>query len=388
MKIKKLFSSILLLGMSACMVVGCTSDDSSSSDAGVIKIGSSFDLTGACALFGIPSSNAVKLAISQYNEAGGILGGQMIEYYLEDNNSNQVDAANAFKKLYDNNNIVAFIGADISGTTETIANIAKDSGIPMITPSATKMSITSIADNIFRACYIDPTQGDVLAVFATEELNATTAAVMINSESDYSVGVAEAFIESFESLGGNVLVQVNYTGSDVDFKSLLAPVNNVSPDVIIIPDYYETIANIAPQARQLGIESIFMGSDGWDGVTTVAANNPESIEGSYYINHYSNEDESDIVQNFITDYTDMFGEAPSNALAALAYDAAIILIESMIEAGTTDFDAVVEAMQNITIEGVTGTISFDENRNPEKSVSIIKIVDGQDTLYQKLNPYD
>ncbi len=265
MKFKKLFSSVLLLSVSAFMAVGCSSDSSSSSsssstssssssEVGVIKIGSSFDLTGACALFGIPSSNAVKLAISEYNEAGGILGGQMIEYYLEDNNSNQVDAANAFKKLYDNYNIDAFIGADISATTETIANIAKDSGIPMISPSATKMSITSIADNIFRACYIDPTQGDVLAAFAANDLGFTTAAVMINSESDYSVGVAEAFIEAFEARGGEVVVQVNYTGSDVDFKSLLAPVNNISPEVIIIPDYYETIANIAPQARQIGIQ--------------------------------------------------------------------------------------------------------------------------------------
>ncbi|OON99705.1 MAG: hypothetical protein ATN35_11320 [Epulopiscium sp. Nele67-Bin004] len=385
----KMFKTLAMLGVSSIMLAGCgdtttTTSSNVSSDSDTIKIGASFDVTGSYAQYGLSANKGALLAIKEYNEAGGVLGME-ISYILEDNKGSQVDAANAFKKL-DSQGIVAFIGSDISGTTETIANLAKDSGIPMVSPSATKMEITSIADNIFRACYIDPAQGEILASFAVEELGAKTAAVMINSESDYSVGVAEAFIENFVSAGGEILVEVNYSSSDVDFKSILAPVSNATPDIVVIPDYYETIANIAPQARQLGIDATLLGGDGWDGVTNMTVNSPESVEGSYFINHYTVDDDTPIVQDFIANFEDEYGETP-NAFAALGYDAARLIIEAMKEADTTDPAVVTQTLQNIDLECVTGNITFDENRNPQKSAAIIKIIGGENTFYQKINPY-
>ena len=380
MKTRKLLAIALVAMMGTLSFVGCQKADASSD---TIKIGGSFDLTGEAAQYGIATSNGVKLAIDEYNANGGVLGKQ-IEFILEDNKASQVDATNAFKKLVDNNKVIGFIGSDISSTTETIANLAAEKNIPMITPTGTKLGITTIGPNIFRACYVDPAQGELLAKFATEDLKAQTAAIMINSEQDYSTGIAEAFEAAFTAAGGTVVEKVNYGKNDVDFKPILANIKNANADVVVIPDYYETIATLITQAREIGITSTCIGGDGWDGVTEKTVNNPEVVEGSYFVNHYTVEDDAVIVQDFISNYKATYDTEP-NAFAALGYDAAKILIEAIKTCESTEADAITAAMQNTSLDCVTGHITFDENRNPVKSVSVIEIKEGQNTLYKKLD---
>lgn len=384
MRMKKLMAMGLALIVSSMSLAGCQQTDGNTTQGGAdtIKIGGSFDLTGKAAQYGIAASNGAKLAIDEYNANGGVLGKQ-IEFILEDNKASQVDATNAFKKLVDNDKIVAFIGSDISGTTETIANLAAERNIPMITPTGTKLGITSIGENIFRACYVDPAQGELLAKFANEDLKAKKAALMVNSEIDYSTGIAEAFKEIFEANGGAVVETVNYGENDVDFKPILANLKNANADIIVIPDYYEKIADIAAQAREIGITATLVGGDGWDGVTEKTVNNPEVVEGSYFVNHYTVEDDAAIVQDFIKSYRETYKEEP-NAFSALGYDAARILIEAIKTSNNTEADAIVAAMKNTSLDCVTGHITFDENRNPIKSVSVIKIEDGKNKLYKKL----
>lgn len=379
MKKKKLATLGMALVMGMMTFSGCAGETSDT-----IKIGASFDLTSFAAQYGIAASNGAKMAVEEYNADGGVLGKQ-IEFILEDNKASQVDATNAFKKLVDSKNVVAFIGSDISSTTQTIAGVAAERNIPMITPTGTTLEITEAGANVFRACFVDPDQGKLLAQFATGDLSAKTAAIMVNSESDYSTGIAEAFTETFEALGGTVVTTVNYGENDVDFKPILANVKNANPEIIIIPDYYEKIASIATQAREIGITSTLLGGDGWDGVTEKTVNNPEVVEGSYFINHYSPQDEDPMIQEFITNYTAKYNESP-NAFAALGYDAARIMIEAIEAAGTTDADAVITQLQKTSLDCVTGHITFDENRNPVKTVSVIEIKDGQNTLFKKLDP--
>jgi branched-chain amino acid transport system substrate-binding protein len=390
--IKKLGAYMIAATMSVLSLSGCGQAASPSpgntntgnSAADTIKIGGSFALTGAVSIYGIAASNGAKLAIEEYNAKGGVLGKQ-VQFILEDNKGEQVDAANSFRKLVDNNNVVAFIGSDISSTTETIANIAAERNIPMITPTGTRLGITAIGNNVFRACYIDPAQGALLAQFAKEDLNATNVAVMVNSEVDYSVGIAETFTEDFEAMGGKVAVTVNYGDSDIDFKPILMNVKNANPDVVVVPDYYENIALIAAQAKEIGLNVPLIGGDGWDGVTTQVANNPEVVEGNFFINHYTPEDNRALVKDFIENYTAKYNEEP-NAFAALGYDAALILLEAIESAGTTDSDAVITAMANTSLECVTGQVTFNEERNPIKSVSVIRIKNGQNTLFKQLDP--
>lgn len=384
MRTKKLVAMGLALIAGSMSLAGCqqTGGDTTKASSDTIKIGASFDLTGKAAQYGITASNGVKMAIDEYNANGGVLGKQ-IEFILEDNKASQVDATNAFKKLADNDKIVAFIGSDISSTTETIANLAAEKNIPMITPTGTKLEITSIGSNVFRACYVDPAQGELLAKFANEDLKAKKAALMVNSEADYSTGIAEAFKENFEANGGSVVETVNYGENDVDFKPILANLKNANPEVIVIPDYYEKIATIAAQAREIGITATLVGGDGWDGVVEKTVNNPEVVEGSYFVNHYTVEDDAAIVQDFIKNYREVYNEEP-NAFSALGYDSARIVIEAIKASNSTEASAIIEAMQNTSLDCVTGHITFDENRNPVKSVSVIKIEAGQNKLYKKL----
>ena len=382
MRIKKIVAMGTVCAMMIAMASGCGNASDHKADS--LKIGGSFALTGDVAVYGKAASNGVKLAIEEYNAAGGVLGKQ-IEFILEDNKGSQVDASNAFKKLADKDQVVAFIGSDISSTTETIASIAKEKKIPMITPTGTNFKITSIGENIFRGCYVDPYQGEVLGQLASGDLKAKTAAIMVNSESDYSVGVAENFKKTFEAAGGKVVATVNYSSQDKDFKPILTNVKNFTPDVLVVPDYYTQIALIATQARELGITSTMIGPDGWDGALEQVPNNPEVLQNSYFINHYSPEDQSQITQDFIKNYKAKYNEAP-NAFAALGYDSAKIMIEAIKSANATESEKITEAMKKTAIEGATGKITFDENRNPIKSVAVMEIKDGKYSLYKKLDP--
>lgn len=383
MKLKKLLA-VGLLAVTA--VTGCSggAQQAATNGAETIKIGASFALTGEIAAFGKAARNGVILAAQEYNGKGGVLGRQ-IELFVEDNKGDELEATNAFRKLMDKEKIVAFIGSDVSSTTEAIAQIAGEEKIPMMAPTATKLNITTLGENIFRACYVDPYQGKVIADFAAGDLNGKTAVVMMDNGDDYSIGIAEAFKESFESQGGEVLAMESYTDQDKDFKPLLLNIKAKDPDIILITDYYGTVSLIAQQIKEVGIEAILVGPDGWDGVAEQIKHDTSVLEGAFFINHYATDDPDPLVKSFVENYRKEFEEEP-NALSVLAYDGAKVLLEAMIEAGTTDYEEVIAKMQASNLQGITGTITYGPDRNPVKSVTIIQIKDGQNTMYKKMDP--
>ena len=381
MKLKKLLAIATVGVLSLTAITGCSGGGSS---ADTIRIGASFALTGEVAIYGKAANNGAKLAIKEYNANGGVLDKQ-IEYFVEDNKGDEIEATNAFRMLVDKEDIVAFMGSDVSSTTEAIAQLAAEMNMPMITPTGTKMEITAAGDNVFRACYIDPYQGRIIADFAATELGGKTAAILMDNGDDYSEGIADTFAEVFESHGGTIVNRESYTDQDKDFKPLLLNIKANNPDIILISDYYGPVSLIAQQIKEEGIEATLVGPDGWDGVVGQIEHDPSVLEGAYFINHYSPDDEDPIVQTFIEDYKAEYEEDP-NAFAALGYDAAKILLNSIIEAGSTDADEVIAKMQASVTEGATGTITFNEDRNPVKSVAIIKIQDGKNTMFKKMDP--
>ena len=382
MKLKKLLAMSML---AVTAMTGCSSGPVSQGNGGeTIKVGASFALTGDVASFGKAAKNGLILAVKEYNAKGGVLGRQ-IELFVEDNKGDELEAANAFRKLIDKEEIVAFIGSDISSTTEAIAQIAAEEKIPMMAPTATKLNITTLGENIFRACYVDPYQGKVIADFAAEDLRGKTAAVMMDNGDDYSIGIAEAFKENFERHGGEVLTIESYTDQDKDFKPLLLNIKKEDPDIILITDYYGTVSLIAQQIQEVGIDAVLVGPDGWDGVTEQIKHDTSVLEGAFFINHYATDDPDPIVRAFVEDYRAEFEEEP-NALSVLAYDGAKVLFDAMIAAGTTDYADVIAKMQATNLQGITGIITYGEDRNPVKSVTIIQIKDGHNTMYKKMDP--
>lgn len=381
MKLKKIVSVALSVAMTAVIFAGCSSSQGSSSSADKILIGGIAPLTGEVAVYGTAVSNAVKLAVEEVNKAGGI-GGKQIEFVVEDEEGDAVKAVNAYNKLM-SQNVVAIIGDVTSKPTISVAQKAAKDGIPVITPTATAAEVTTYGNNIFRACYLDPYQGQTMATFASTKLSAKTAAVLYDTSDDYSIGVASAFKAKCESLGMTVTNYEGFGKGDKDFKSQLTKIASSNPDVLLVPCYYENDALIATQAKEVGLKSKIIGVDGWDGVLGAVDKSSTSVlEGIYFCNHYYQKDTADVVKNFVKAYEDKYKETP-NALAALGYDAAKILFAAIEKAGSTDKDKIVAAMKDISYDGVTGHIAFDANRNPVKSVAMIKIVNGEYTLDSK-----
>lgn len=396
MRINKLMalglSAVLALGVVGC---GTTQDQGSkapepstpaqekpqdTANGDTIKIGLITPKTGQIAQYGIAVENAVNIAVEEVNAAGGI-NGKQVELISYDNKADATESINLFNRLVDNDKIVALVGPVISSTSLAVAPLAEERGIPMISPTATNLDVTPDYEYVFRACYTDPYQGSIVAKFATENVGAKTAAVLYNAGDDYSTGLAEAFKETFEAAGGTITNFEGYTAENKDFKSVLTTIKEKQPDVLFNPDYYNTVGLIAGQVKEVGLETVMLGGDGWDDVQKDYAG---VVDGYYFANHYATDDEDPVVQAFIKAYQDKFQGNTPNALGALGYDAAKIMIAAIEAAASTDGAAILEAIKATDINGVTGHITFDENGDPQKSVSMLKIENGALKLEAKV----
>jgi len=371
------------------LVLVCFLFSVSVASAKIIRIGGVACLTGAAATYGASTRNGCKLAFDEVNALGGIdIGGTnyLINYIFEDDQGSPEVAANAFRKLIDQDEVSAILGSVMSSCTLAGAPIAQDAGVPVISPTSTAVQVTRTGDYIFRSCFLDPFQGAVVATFSTEDLKAKTAAVIFDNANDYTKGLAEAFRESFEKLGGKVVAYESFTDESktVDFSAQLTKIKSANPDVIFLDAYYSAAALMAKQARGLGITVPFVGADGWDSAEFSKLGG-EAVEGGYFCNHYSPEDPRPIVQNFVKKYTETYGATP-DALATLAYDAALILIDALQRAGSTDGAAIRDAISATDLECVSGQITFDEYGDPLKKAAIIKVQDGKFVFQKFVQP--
>lgn len=377
MKAKKLTLLLTLMVLLATVLSGCGGAAGGESDT--IKLGVIGPLTGDYSMYGTAVANAAQLAADEINAAGGI-DGKQVEIIAYDSKGDKTEAVNAYNRLRDQDKIVALIGGTFSGTTLSIKEIAKADNMPVLTPTATNGEVTLDAANIFRACYTDPYQGSTAAVFAAEELKATKAAVLYNIEDPYSEGLAVAFDEQFSTIG-TVTNYEGYTKNDADFRAILTKIAAEEPDVLFLPDYIAKVGVILSQVEELGLNVVAIGGDGWDGIEGDYA---EVAEGHYFANHYAKTDESAIVQDFISAYEAKFESSP-NALAALAYDSTFIMKSAIEAAGSTEAEAIITALAATDMSGVTGHVTFDENGDPIKSISIIQVVSGEHVLAAKVS---
>jgi branched-chain amino acid transport system substrate-binding protein len=345
-----------------------------------VKFGVIGPLTGEYSLYGTAVENGAKLAAEELNADGGVLGLDL-EIIAYDSKGDATEGVNAYNRLRDLDEVDALIGGTFSGVTLAIKELAVVDGMPVLSPTATNPDVTLDADNVFRACYTDSYQGSVAAVFAADTLEATNVAILFNRDDAYSEGLATAFAAEFDAR------DLDYTNfefgkDDDDYSALLTNIKAGGFDAVFAPAYVAEVGKILTQADTLGIEIPFIGGDGWDGIEAEYA---DVAEGDYFANHYAKTDEAQVVQDFVTNYTETFGEAP-NALAALAYDAVYAMAAAFEEAGSTDSEAVVAALAGIEyLNAVTGSIAFDENGDPIKSVTIIKVVDGEHVVETKVD---
>ncbi len=387
---KKFFAMAVAAAMLLSALTGCSSEPSQNSSSGeqsssaqgiegAVKIGMLAPLTGDVAVYGTAVRNGAMLAFEEINAQGGL----QFDVEVLDEKGDVNEAINAYNKLL-SNEIAALLGDVTSKPSIAVAELAAEDNMPMITATGTAADITTKGDNIFRTCFMDPTQGKVMATFAKDSLQAQKVAIMYNTSDDYSVGVATAFKEAAEAAGMQVEAYEGYGDSDKDFKAQLTTIAGKDVDALFVPDYYNKVALIIAQAREVGYDKAILGADGFDGVVgAVAEDNTAILNNVYFSNHYSTSDESETVQNFLSNYQAKYNETP-NSFAALAYDTAYILKAAFEKAGSTDADAVIAALAATDYEGVTGHITFDENGDSVKDISVIEIKDGQYTLHSKV----
>lgn len=380
--------SVLLaiaVSMAGCFEKKETAANSAAGGGETIKVGEIGSMTGSEATFGESTHRGIMLAINEINSAGG-LNGKKLELISLDNQGKDDETANATSKLVSQEKVVALLGEVASKRSQIMAPIAQQGKVPMISPSSTNPKVTEVGDYVFRVCFIDPFQGEVMAKFAINDLKAKKVAVLRDIANSYSEGLANAFIESYKKLGGEIVIDKGFSSGDVDFKSQLTAIRAKNPDAIFVPAYYTDVGLIARQTRELGMKAPLLGGDGWDSPKLKEIGG-KAIDGSYYSNHYSAEDKSAVVQDFIKRYKDAYKNETPDGLAAMGYDAANVLFDSMKRAKSLGGDDLKTAIAELKdFQGVTGKITLDAARNAQKSAVVLKMVDGEARYQTTITP--
>jgi len=367
-----------------------------------IKVGEYGSLTGSTATFGISTKNGIELFVDNLNASGGI-GGKKIHVLVEDDQSRPEEAATAVNKLIAQDGVVAVLGEVASSRSLAAAPICQNAGVPMISPSSTNPRVTEIGDHIFRVCYIDPFQGMVIAKFARNTLHFSKGAIFRDNKNDYSVGLANYFSEAYKGMGGTIVADESYSEGDQDFKAQLTNIKGKKPEFIFVPGYYTEVGLIARQARELGITVPLLGGDGWvsERLLEIAQ---DALNGSYFVNHYWEQDPNPAVQGFVQNYRKRYNSTP-DGLAALAYDAAGVLtnalqqlqqsdpkaFETLSGPPNADQKAARAKLRDLIAHtheypGVTGKITLDEHRNAVKPAVFLGIKDRAYTFVATVEP--
>ena len=349
-----------------------------------IKVGEVDPLTGGVSEFGIGCHRGFLLAFEQINDEGGILG-QKVELITEDDQSKPGQSATAVRKLITQDKVAAILGDATSSATLEAAPIAQSNKIPMITPTATNPRITEVGDFIFRACFLDEFQGRMLARFAREKLKAQKIFTLTDVKQDYSVDLLKFFKDEFTKLGGTIVGEQSYSTGDTDFRAQLTPIRAAKPDAVYVPGYYQEVALIVKQGRQIGLTMPFIGCDGWANQALIEIGG-KAVNGCFLTTHFSPDDQSPIVKSFVAKYQEKYGTLP-DTFSALGYDAARLLSGAIQRAGSADPPAVRDALARTAgFQGVTGQISFDANRNASKPGLIATVKDGKFEVAEKIAP--
>jgi branched-chain amino acid transport system substrate-binding protein len=375
----------ILLAVLICLLAlgGCAQKDTND-----IRIGVNAEITGSKPTVGASCKNAAQLLAAQVNADGGLKVGDKkypIKLYIEDNEDKPESAAAVAKKLISQNNVLAILGPNASGNAIPAARICEDAKVIMISPWSTNPKTTENMKYVFRACFVDDFQGQVMAKFAKDNLKANTAAVLYDVASEYNKGIAEIFKKEFEAMGGQVVAFESYTKDDKDFSSQLTKIKAANPDVLFLPNYYNEVPLQVQQEKRLGLTCSIIGSDSW-GSDELLKLGGKDLEGCFFSTHYAPDIATPKAQKFIKEYEAKYGKKPDD-VAALTYDSGQLLLTAIAKAGTRDRQKVRDALANITeFEGVTGTMKFQGTGDPIKSAVIIQIKDGKFTYYDSVAP--
>lgn len=360
-------------------------------DLDEIRIGVVAPISGNNALTGKYMSNAVQLVINKVEAAGGVTlkdGRTLPVKFIFEDNENKADiTTNAFNKLIEEEDVLAIMGPDSSTCALAGDPVAQDAGVVAMTTFGTNTKVTQVGDYIFRACFIDPFQGQVMAKYAYDILGVRKVAIIFNNANDFSLGLTQSFTENFEKFGGEILTTQSYSGSDVkDFNAQMTNIKATDPEALFMPGMLAELPLMLQQARNVGITCPILSGDAADTPELAVMAGKEYVEGLTYTSAFSSESTVPAAVEFVNAYKEAYGEVP-NSNAVLAYEAAELLLEAVRTADKVDRKGIRDALAAIQdFEVPSGTISFDENRNPIKGAVVLQFQDGVSKFITSVNP--
>ncbi|MGT2929151.1 ABC transporter substrate-binding protein [Streptococcus dentasini] len=384
---KKIIATGMLL-LAAVTLVACgKSPDVTSNAAGTkigdtIKIGVDMELTGPVSAYGSAENQGIKLAVKEINKAGGV-DGKKLELVTKDNKSDNAEASTSATNLAVQSQVNAIIGPATSGAVSAASLNAQKTGVPLLSPSGTQDDLT--IDNlngktetkqfVFRTTFRDSFQGQVLAQYASENLQAKKVVLFYDNSSDYAKGIADEFKETYK---GDIVATKTFAAKDTDFQSALTSIRDLDYDAIVMPGYYTETGLITKQARDMGISAPILGPDGFSDKTFVSLAGKKNTTNVYYVSGYSTKIAlSGKANDFISNFKETYGSEP-NMFSALAYDSVY-----MIAAAAKGADDSIELASNLAalknFEGVTGKMTIDKYHNPIKSAVMVKLDNGTES---------
>lgn len=377
---KKIMSIVLSASMLASL--GMSQGVMAEEDDGVIKIGVVAPMTGGLAVLGEGSQHSVDMAVEEINEQGGYQIEILNSGNLADDASDPTQAINAYNSLLAEDPDV-IVGTYNSSCSIPMAELAQEGSMVMLSPGSTNVEVTEVGDYIFRTCFIDPYQGEMAAQFAQSE-GYTTAAVIYANDDDYSNGLYQAFEEAAADSGIEILYVGECTTKDTDFTAQVSQAVASGAEMLFYPCFLDTVPLLVQQARDAGFTGAIVGGDAWDGCDTAGLET--AFENTFYTNHFSYEDTSEAVQNYVTKFTENYGSDTLTACAALYYDSIYMVAATAEAGGGTDTESIKTGMTNLEFSGVTGSFTLNDTGDPIKPVVVNTFVDGACTWYTTLEP--
>jgi branched-chain amino acid transport system substrate-binding protein len=335
-----------------------------------IKVGLVASLTGDLKPWGADCEQGAKLAVEEFNAAGGV-NGKKIELLIQDSQSTPEKGKTAAEKLMSDGSI-ALIGEVASGITAQMGQSAFEKGVPVMAVGATRTDLSAIGANMFRVCYIDDFQGPVVAKFAYEELGLRNIAILTDTKQPYSVGLSESFKNYFEKLGGKVVDEQKYESQQTQFSSQLTALKSKNPDGLFLSGYFNEVGPLIRQANEMGIKGPYLGGDGWDS-REIITNAGEAIKNGYFCNHYNNDEDRPEVKKFLATWKAKYGSLPATTMGALGYDATMVTLNGLKNAKELNSKSLIEALENTeNFAGVSGAITLKgKNGDPPKRALIV-----------------
>lgn len=337
-----------------------------------VKLGLVASLNGDLKPWGDDCEKGAKLAVEEFNAAGGV-NGKKIDLMIADSASKPEQGKSAAEKLI-SDGAIGIIGEVASGITLQMANSCFDKGIPIVAVGATKTTLTDGGSNIFRVCYTDALQGPVMAKFAYEELGLRKVAMMTDKAQPYSTGLSDSFRAYFEKLGGKIVDEQFYESKQTQFGAQLTNLKAKNPEGLFLSGYFTEVGPIARQAKEAGLDVKLLGGDGWDSAE-LNTSGGAAIVGGYFCNHYNNKEDRPEVQEFLKKWKAKYGGEPATTMGALGYDATLLVCDALKRAKSLDSQALTAAIEDtVDFKGVSGSITLKGmNGNPPKRALVVEV---------------